>query len=56
VEEGAQTPLHLAASMDVDSITGKYFDDRMPVKAASQAYDQDAAQRLWQVSAALTSP
>jgi NAD(P)-dependent dehydrogenase (short-subunit alcohol dehydrogenase family) len=55
VAEGTQTPLYLATSPEVEGVTGKYFKDRKPIEAAPQAYDQSTAQRLWQVSAELTS-
>ena len=55
VDEGAQTSLYLAASPDVEGVTGKYFKDKKAVEAAPQAYDQDVAQRLWQVSEGFTS-
>jgi len=55
VEEGAKTTLYLAASLEVEGVSGKYFKDRMPIETAPHAYDQDTAQRLWQVSAELTS-
>jgi NAD(P)-dependent dehydrogenase (short-subunit alcohol dehydrogenase family) len=57
-EQGARTSLYLAASPDVEGITGKYFVKSRPVRADRAAYDQEAANRLWQVSSemvALTS-
>jgi NAD(P)-dependent dehydrogenase (short-subunit alcohol dehydrogenase family) len=50
-EQGARTSLYLAASPEVEGISGKYFVKERSVKAASAAYDQETAQRLWQVSA-----
>jgi len=54
VDEGAQTSLYLAASPDVEGVTGKYFKDKKVVDGAPQAYEQGVAQQLWQVSAELT--
>jgi NAD(P)-dependent dehydrogenase (short-subunit alcohol dehydrogenase family) len=53
-EQGAQTSLYLASSPEVEGITGKYFVDCKPVPSSPASYNQDTAQRLWQVSEALT--
>lgn len=49
-EKGAETPIYLASSPELDSVTGRYFVDRQPTATARQAQDAAAAQRLWQVS------
>ncbi len=53
-ERGAQTIIFLAASPEVEGVTGKYFVDRKPVGSSPVSYDVEAAGRLWQVSAQLT--
>lgn len=53
-EEGAATSIYLASSAEVAGISGGYFVDCKPVRAAATAYDTSAAARLWQVSEALT--
>jgi NAD(P)-dependent dehydrogenase (short-subunit alcohol dehydrogenase family) len=53
-EQGADTVLYLATSLTVERINGKYFDDRRERQPSSEAQDDTAAQRLWQVSAELT--
>jgi NAD(P)-dependent dehydrogenase (short-subunit alcohol dehydrogenase family) len=50
-ENGARTSLYLAASPDVEGVSGQYFAKERSVRADPAAYDQEAAQRLWQVSA-----
>jgi retinol dehydrogenase 12 len=50
-EKGARTSLYLAASPEVEGITGEYFVKERAVRADPAAYDQAAAKRLWQVSA-----
>jgi NAD(P)-dependent dehydrogenase (short-subunit alcohol dehydrogenase family) len=50
-EQGARTSLYLAASPEVEGVSGGYYIKERPVQAAPAAYDQEAAQRLWQVSA-----
>jgi NAD(P)-dependent dehydrogenase (short-subunit alcohol dehydrogenase family) len=50
VERGAQTPVYLSSSPNVDRISGKYFDnchERAPDEAAE---DDKAGARLWQES------
>jgi NAD(P)-dependent dehydrogenase (short-subunit alcohol dehydrogenase family) len=52
--KGAQTPIYLASSLDVEGVTGAYFVNRKPRKSNKISYDDAAAARLWQVSAELT--
>jgi retinol dehydrogenase 14 len=51
--QGAQTPIYLASSPDMDGITGQFFANRKPKTANKLAYNTDMATRLWQVSAEL---
>jgi retinol dehydrogenase-14 len=51
--KGAATAIWLAASDDVDGVTGKYFADCRQKAPASFALDTDAARRLWELSAEL---
>jgi len=53
-EEGAATIVFLATSPAVDGVTGKYFVDERAVSSAEQSYDQSAARKLWEVSAAMS--
>ena len=55
VEVGARTPLYLATSEAVASITGRYFMDCEPVAPSALALDEDAARRLWEVSEELVA-
>lgn len=54
VEEGAVTAIYLASSPKVAGITGGYFGRQRPISSSAAARDVATAQRLWQVSAALT--
>lgn len=54
VEEGAQTSIYLAASPEVERVTGKYFVECEPVRSADASYDTETARRLRQVSEAMT--
>jgi NAD(P)-dependent dehydrogenase (short-subunit alcohol dehydrogenase family) len=53
-ERGAQTPLYLATSPEVEGVTGKYFLDQKAVPSSTASYDSTTASRLWRVSAELT--
>jgi NAD(P)-dependent dehydrogenase (short-subunit alcohol dehydrogenase family) len=52
--EGAQTSIYLASSPEVESVTGKYFEDMRPLASSGASYDEATARRLWQVSEKLT--
>lgn len=52
-QKGAETPLYLASSPEVKGVTGKYFIDKKPVRSSEASYDQNAAQRLWEISETL---
>ncbi len=52
--KGARTSVHLASAPEVERTTGRYFDERsreVPSSAASR--DENAQERLWQISEAL---
>ena len=53
-KKGAQTCIYLAASPDVEGVTGRYFFQQRPVPSSGASYDKAVADRLWQVSAELT--
>ena len=52
---GAETSVYLAASPEVEGVTGKYFDDRRAARSSPESYDEAKAERLWQVSERLTN-
>ncbi|MBN9388824.1 MAG: SDR family oxidoreductase [Chloroflexi bacterium] len=53
-EKGAVTPLYLAASPEVEGVSGKYFVRQKPRKSAPFSYNEPAAVLLWEESARLT--
>ncbi len=53
-EQGAQTSVYLASSPEVEGVTGKYFGECAPRRSSPASYDEDAARRLWKVSAEMT--
>jgi NAD(P)-dependent dehydrogenase (short-subunit alcohol dehydrogenase family) len=50
VDEGASTSIYLAASPDVESVSGKYFVDSRMTASDPASYDKAAAERLWNLS------
>ena len=53
-EEGARTIVYLAASPQVEGVSGKYFFQERPIASSAESYDAEAARRLWKASAELT--
>lgn len=53
-EEGAETLIYLATSSEVAGVTGRYFVDKDVVPSSPATYDEAAAERLWEISLALT--
>ena len=52
-DQGAVTPIYLAASPDVAGVTGRYFADRREKQPAAHAVDPPTAARLWEISETL---
>lgn len=53
-EQGAQTPIYLAASPEVEGVSGKYFFERRPRQSSPASYDRGLQARLWALSEELT--
>lgn len=54
-EKGAETPLYLASSSEVEGISGKYFENKKIVNSSKHSYAIALAKELWQVSKNLTT-
>ena len=52
-EQGAEVPVFLASSPDVEGVTGEYFSGRTTRTSNETSYDPAITARLWQVSADL---
>jgi NAD(P)-dependent dehydrogenase (short-subunit alcohol dehydrogenase family) len=50
-EEGAKTSIYVATAPELAGITGKYFDKGKVTASSKESYDEEAARRLWDVSA-----
>jgi NAD(P)-dependent dehydrogenase (short-subunit alcohol dehydrogenase family) len=53
-EKGAETIVYLASSPDAQSLSGEYLEKLKVKKSSEESYDEEIAQRLWDVSAKLT--
>lgn len=53
-DEGAQSVVHLAASPEVEGVTGQYFNETDVVNPSPEAYDEKVEARLWTKSRELT--
>ena len=49
-EKGARTSIFLASDPSVAEVTGKYFVKRREKRPSARARDDEAAQRLWEIS------
>ncbi|MDP8951309.1 MAG: SDR family NAD(P)-dependent oxidoreductase [Actinomycetota bacterium] len=54
VEEGTEAVVRLAASPEVEGVTGRYFDGTREARANRQAYDEGVRKRLWALSEELS--
>lgn len=52
--EGARTILYLAASPEVEGVTGKYYANEKPKRSSAASFDREAARRLWDLSMQMT--
>ena len=49
-EEGARTSVHVAASPEVEGVSGKYFAKCHPVRSNAVSYDEASQRKLWSLS------
>ena len=50
VREGVDATVRLAASPELEGVTGRYFDGQREARADRQAYDEEARKGLWALS------
>src|SRR5713101_1235777 len=53
-EQGAETIVYLASSPDARGLNGEYLEKLKVKKSSDESYNEEIAQRLWDVSAKLT--
>jgi NAD(P)-dependent dehydrogenase (short-subunit alcohol dehydrogenase family) len=49
-EKGAETPVYLATSPEVQGVTGKYFDHMREKESSAESYDHALAREFWDES------
>jgi NAD(P)-dependent dehydrogenase (short-subunit alcohol dehydrogenase family) len=49
-KEGAKTIVYLAASPDVEGVTGQYFYDCRAIRSSEESYNKETAEKLWMLS------
>jgi NAD(P)-dependent dehydrogenase (short-subunit alcohol dehydrogenase family) len=54
LETGVDSTVRLAASPELDAVTGRFYDRQAEARPDPQAYDADARRRLWKLSMELT--
>jgi len=54
-EQGADNTIFLAASAEVEGVTGKYFAKREAVPSSPLSYDEELAKQLWDFSERLAT-
>jgi len=53
-ERGAETIVYLASADDANGLNGEYLEKLKVKKSSDESYDEEIAQRLWDVSTKLT--
>lgn len=53
-KKAAETPVYLAISNEVGSVSGEYFAKKRPAKTSRAAQDMEKARKLWEISEKLT--
>ena len=53
-EKGAETPVYLASSLEVEDVTGKYYDHGRERQTSDESYDKSVTVRLWNESEKMT--
>lgn len=53
-EQGAETSVYLALSPEVEGVSGRYFEEKKPVRSSELSYDRSIQERLWKVAEVLT--
>lgn len=54
-EKGSEAIVHLAASREVEGVTGRYFVGERETRSSPASYDEALQRRLWDESARLTA-
>ena len=52
--KGAETPVYLASSPEVEGVTGKYFENKKTKESSTDSHSVELAARLWEQSEKMT--
>ncbi|KAK0054882.1 retinol dehydrogenase 12 [Biomphalaria pfeifferi] len=52
--KGAQTTIYAALDSSLETVSGKYFSDCKPASASKLSFNDEDAERLWQISEKIT--
>ncbi len=53
-EKAAETSIYLASSPEVEGITGKYFINKQEQKSSEDSYNEEYANKLWDITMKMT--
>jgi retinol dehydrogenase 14 len=53
-EKGAETPLYVATSPELEGVTGKFFAKKSEKKSSKESYDRNESKQLWELSTKLS--
>lgn len=53
-EKGAETSIYLSSSPEVEGVSGKYFEKKVPRRSSETSYDEALAKKLWDISLRMT--
>ena len=49
-EKAAETPIDLIYNNDLNKVTGKYFFNKKEIKSSKNSYDNEIADKIWDIS------
>lgn len=53
-EKGAQTPIYVATSPELEGVSGKYFSNKKIKEPSSESKSDEEAKKLWEISSSLS--
>jgi NAD(P)-dependent dehydrogenase (short-subunit alcohol dehydrogenase family) len=53
-EKAAENTIFLATALELEKISGKYFEEKQEAESSEMSYNTSAAQKLWEISMKLT--
>jgi NAD(P)-dependent dehydrogenase (short-subunit alcohol dehydrogenase family) len=53
-DKGAETPLYVATSPEVEGVTGKFFSSKKEKESSQESYNKEVSKKLWEMSMKLS--